>query len=216
MLTGTLPLSRFAWPVFLHGASGTHRFSHRTTSHRSSPHKPSSLIGVRASRIQSQAKRLTPTDRDIGKLVTVKGYDCLAVLQFIGAHKEKGHLRCGVELDQPIGNNDGTVNGHEVNSAANHACMVADVPRRQLSVCCLFVACLRALRTRPAPPMAHHPTRAHSPTDSLHSLCGSVLSSSQYFSCEKGFGVLCAVKKVTMYHDELTAPKLRGGGEASA
>jgi dynactin complex subunit len=98
----------------------------------------------------AKVKRLTPTERDIGKLVTVKGYDCLAVLQFYGAHKEKGHLRCGIELEEAVGNNDGTVNGHE------------------------------------------------------------------YFSCEKGFGVLCAVKKVTVYHDELTAPKLRGGGEASA
>ena len=67
-------------------------------------------------RVRSQVKRLTPTERDIGKLVTVKGYDCLAVLQFYGAHKEKGHLRCGLELDQPVGNNDGTVNGHEVNT----------------------------------------------------------------------------------------------------
>lgn len=34
------------------------------------------------------------------------------VLRFYGPHHEKGQLRCGVELNTPIGKNDGTVGGH--------------------------------------------------------------------------------------------------------
>eukprot|EP00041_Stephanoeca_diplocostata_P020986 m.480615 g.480615 ORF g.480615 m.480615 type:complete len:725 (+) comp21708_c0_seq2:110-2284(+) len=61
----------------------------------------------------SKIRRLSPNANDVGRLVTVRGYDSIGVLRFHGAHHHKGGVRCGVELDQPIGNNDGTVQGHE-------------------------------------------------------------------------------------------------------
>lgn len=33
-------------------------------------------------------------------------------LRFFGRHVVNGQVRCGVELDHPIGKNDGTVSGH--------------------------------------------------------------------------------------------------------
>lgn len=60
-----------------------------------------------------QIRRLSPSAADVGRLVTVRGYDSVGVLRFHGPHHLRGGLRCGVELDRPIGNNDGTVQGHE-------------------------------------------------------------------------------------------------------
>eukprot|EP00037_Helgoeca_nana_P024104 m.253964 g.253964 ORF g.253964 m.253964 type:complete len:1014 (-) comp26534_c1_seq1:6980-10021(-) len=50
---------------------------------------------------------------DVGRRVSVTGYPCSGYLRFVGAHKETGEIRCGVELDRPVANNDGSVNGHE-------------------------------------------------------------------------------------------------------
>lgn len=58
-------------------------------------------------------RRLTVTSDDLGRLVTVRGYDSIGILRFFGPHSEKGMTRCGVELDHPIGKNDGTVNDVE-------------------------------------------------------------------------------------------------------
>jgi hypothetical protein len=49
------------------------------------------------------------TTSDIGRQVFVQGYSCGGVLRFVGPHHERGTLRCGVELDEAIGKNDGTV-----------------------------------------------------------------------------------------------------------
>eukprot|EP00049_Salpingoeca_infusionum_P012931 m.240367 g.240367 ORF g.240367 m.240367 type:complete len:1931 (+) comp15309_c2_seq1:504-6296(+) len=54
----------------------------------------------------------TIKESDVGKRVIVQGYDCGGVLRFVGLHKVKQIERCGVELDEPLGKNNGTVNGH--------------------------------------------------------------------------------------------------------
>ena len=52
------------------------------------------------------------TEADVGKRVKVQGYACQGTLRFLGMHHDKGILRAGVELDEPIGKNNGTVGGH--------------------------------------------------------------------------------------------------------
>eukprot|EP00730_Choanoeca_flexa_P017867 TRINITY_DN8646_c0_g1_i4.p1 TRINITY_DN8646_c0_g1~~TRINITY_DN8646_c0_g1_i4.p1 ORF type:complete len:324 (+),score=66.65 TRINITY_DN8646_c0_g1_i4:92-1063(+) len=47
-----------------------------------------------------------------GCRVRVRGYDCPGTLRFYGPHKTRPGPRCGVELDEPRGLNDGRVNGH--------------------------------------------------------------------------------------------------------
>ena len=49
---------------------------------------------------------------DVGGRVAVKGYTCAGTLRFFGPHAVGGKPRCGVELDEPVGNNNGTINGH--------------------------------------------------------------------------------------------------------
>lgn len=51
------------------------------------------------------------SEADIGKRVFVSGYG-EGTLQFVGMHHEKNELRCGVELGEPKGRNNGTVGGH--------------------------------------------------------------------------------------------------------
>lgn len=50
---------------------------------------------------------------DIGKKVQVQGYSCPGTLRFYGNHHKTGLLRCGVELDQPEGKNNGCIQGHQ-------------------------------------------------------------------------------------------------------
>ena len=65
----------------------------------------------------------------MGKRVRVDGYACGGVLQFFGNHKVKNIPRCGVELDQPVGKNNGTVGGHVYFKCAdNHGVLVG--PRK--------------------------------------------------------------------------------------
>eukprot|EP00043_Microstomoeca_roanoka_P011985 m.113350 g.113350 ORF g.113350 m.113350 type:complete len:2370 (-) comp15356_c3_seq2:346-7455(-) len=59
---------------------------------------------------QQQGDRVS--DIDVGKRVKVQGYSCPGTLRFFGKHHENGALRCGVELDEPEGKNNGTVGGH--------------------------------------------------------------------------------------------------------
>ena len=47
----------------------------------------------------------------VGARVMVQGYLCPGTVRFVGFHAVKGGPRCGVELDEPIGNNDGVVGG---------------------------------------------------------------------------------------------------------
>jgi len=53
----------------------------------------------------------------VGDLVTVKGYSCAGTVRFVGPHKTKGSMRCGIELDEAVGKNDGTVGGEVYFSA---------------------------------------------------------------------------------------------------
>ena len=46
---------------------------------------------------------------DVGCAVRVQGYGCNGVLRFFGLHNERKTPRCGVELEDPVGKNDGTV-----------------------------------------------------------------------------------------------------------
>lgn len=51
---------------------------------------------------------------DIGKRVTVAGYDdCKGTIRFVGKHATEKTKRVGVELDKPVGKNNGTVKGKE-------------------------------------------------------------------------------------------------------
>jgi hypothetical protein len=82
------------------------------------------------------------TAGDVGKHVTVEGYDCGGFLRFVGPHAETGKVRAGVELDQPLGKNNGTVSGHtyfvckrtaDATAAGEYGCLVP-VGKVELSV----------------------------------------------------------------------------------
>lgn len=53
------------------------------------------------------------TSFDIGRRVLVDGYDCVGSLRFVGKHHVKNVTRCGVELDENVGKNNGTIDGHQ-------------------------------------------------------------------------------------------------------
>lgn len=42
----------------------------------------------------------------------MRGYACHGTLKFVGIHHKKQSARVGVELDAPLGKNDGTISGH--------------------------------------------------------------------------------------------------------
>jgi len=52
------------------------------------------------------------TALDVGKRVLVEGYDSIGTLRFVGKHNVKNVTRCGVEFDEEIGKNNGTIDGH--------------------------------------------------------------------------------------------------------
>ena len=52
------------------------------------------------------------TQDDIGKRCKIEGYSCLGTLRFVGKHATKNGWRCGIELDEACGHNNGTVNNH--------------------------------------------------------------------------------------------------------
>jgi len=82
------------------------RRSISVTEEMMAPHSVTSL---------SQATT-TPSDDelnfDIGSTVRVDGYNTTGVVRFIGAHHTKGYVRVGVELEQPVGLNNGTVDDY--------------------------------------------------------------------------------------------------------
>jgi len=49
------------------------------------------------------------SEADLGSRVSVAEYASEGTLRFVGQHAESGKLRCGVELDDPVGKNNGTV-----------------------------------------------------------------------------------------------------------
>ena len=56
-----------------------------------------------------------PTGRSlvVGDRVAVAGYECEGVVRFVGPHHTTGKQRIGIELDEDVGLNDGTVQGHQ-------------------------------------------------------------------------------------------------------
>eukprot|EP00040_Diaphanoeca_grandis_P034993 m.218919 g.218919 ORF g.218919 m.218919 type:complete len:1237 (+) comp33280_c0_seq1:267-3977(+) len=48
----------------------------------------------------------------IGKRCKVAGYSGYGTVRFVGKHAEKDAVRVGVEFDEAVGKNDGSVNGH--------------------------------------------------------------------------------------------------------
>ncbi|EDQ85045.1 uncharacterized protein MONBRDRAFT_34458 [Monosiga brevicollis MX1] len=56
--------------------------------------------------------RRLATASDVGSRVDVVGYG-MGTLRYFGPHKVKRSPRCGVELDDAVGNNNGTVGEHE-------------------------------------------------------------------------------------------------------
>eukprot|EP00041_Stephanoeca_diplocostata_P033486 m.1108215 g.1108215 ORF g.1108215 m.1108215 type:complete len:740 (+) comp24351_c0_seq20:284-2503(+) len=65
-----------------------------------------------------QLRQRTPRPADIGARVTVVGYNCFGTLRYMGPAPGSGQPCCGVELDNPDGLHNGTVNGHAVFSCA--------------------------------------------------------------------------------------------------
>lgn len=49
---------------------------------------------------------------EIGERVTVKGYDGEGTVRFVGKEAGGGKSRVGIEMDGPVGKNNGTVKGH--------------------------------------------------------------------------------------------------------
>ena len=47
-----------------------------------------------------------------GARVSVHGYDCVGSVRFVGNHHLDGAPRIGIELDDAIGKNNGTIKGH--------------------------------------------------------------------------------------------------------
>lgn len=76
------------------------------------PAKVSLVPETAAKNSKQKQKTVDIAESDIGKRVTVFGYESQGTLRFLGMHQEKGILRAGVELDEPIGKNNGTVGGH--------------------------------------------------------------------------------------------------------
>jgi hypothetical protein len=54
--------------------------------------------------------RRAVTQIDLGSRCTVDGYNCAGTIRFVGKDKD-GKQKVGVELDQPIGKNNGTIKG---------------------------------------------------------------------------------------------------------
>jgi hypothetical protein len=61
----------------------------------------------------------------VGARVTVLGYPGQGTLQYYGRHAYQPGFRCGVELDAPDGNNDGTIKGYYYfECSENHGVLV--------------------------------------------------------------------------------------------
>jgi hypothetical protein len=66
------------------------------------------------SEIASHAPKSCQFDqKHIGERVVVQGYNSIGVLRFVGKHVTSNDFRCGVEFDDAIGRNNGTVKGHK-------------------------------------------------------------------------------------------------------
>ena len=72
-------------------------------------------VRIEASDIELQEQRapkITIGPQHVGLAVSVSGYTCPGRLRFVGEHTKHKTPRVGVELDEAVGKNDGTVGGH--------------------------------------------------------------------------------------------------------
>ena len=53
------------------------------------------------------------TEEHIGERVVVEGYNSIGILRFVGLHATNNCLRYGIEFDDAVGRNNGTVKGHK-------------------------------------------------------------------------------------------------------
>ena len=53
------------------------------------------------------------TESDIGKKVSVDGFDSEGVIVFVGSHHLNKTLKIGVVFDKPVGKMNGTIDGHK-------------------------------------------------------------------------------------------------------
>ena len=69
--------------------------------------------GRRGSTGGPRRNSMTGEVASVGCRCTVVGYSAGGVVRFVGEHHSEGTARVGVELDAPIGKNNGTVGGHQ-------------------------------------------------------------------------------------------------------
>lgn len=75
------------------------------------------------------------TGLKLGDRVKVKGYPCEGIVRFVGMHiSGKKGMRCGVELDEPIGKNDGTVDFHEYFECDENCGLLVNISKVSLAV----------------------------------------------------------------------------------
>lgn len=91
------------------------------------------------------------TAEDIGKPCRVKGYACEGIVRFVGMHQQENSMRCGVELADAVGNNDGTVRGHKYfDSRPGHG-VLCPMPKVALVASAKSKAAPAAAAKSPAP-----------------------------------------------------------------
>jgi dynactin complex subunit len=62
-------------------------------------------------------------EEHVGRQVSVDGYDMPGTLRYYGPHATKPGMRCGVELSQPVGLNNGTIKVCVHGAAYRHVCL---------------------------------------------------------------------------------------------
>ena len=89
----------------------------------------SSALALSPTRPCSSTKPKRAKKFKLGDRVTVEGYGVPGTVRFLGKHAEAGSKRVGVELDDAIGKNSGTVGGHQYfQCPANHG--VLTLPKK--------------------------------------------------------------------------------------
>lgn len=73
--------------------------------------KPGAPSGSRMAAIGEAAGLAGRTDPRVGRRCTIEGYACKGTVRFAGVHNTTGSDRFLVELDEPVGKNNGTVKG---------------------------------------------------------------------------------------------------------
>eukprot|EP00047_Mylnosiga_fluctuans_P022108 m.113740 g.113740 ORF g.113740 m.113740 type:complete len:773 (+) comp9141_c2_seq1:79-2397(+) len=99
---------------------------------------------------------------DVGKRVTVQGYG-MGTLRFVGPHAKDGKPRCGVELDEPKGLNNGTAGGHKYFECPDKHGVLADPRLVTFSSSAAPAKAAAAPAAAPAPAPTPAPAAAPAP-----------------------------------------------------